>query len=181
MNNTERNTVGGRPIVQCISPSRTLLREPMLFVHFLCHLLAPPSLAVGRWVRQSYASSHFSEFCVRTFTHLAGDGWSCSLEGIFCGTQNRHAIPCSPPTLVLWSGQPSALGVVSCVCVCVCVCVCLCAYVFLALPPVCVAILRFFLSLVSGLGSPGLLFMSYFPFCLLVSLRSKDYILDRHA
>jgi hypothetical protein len=57
--------------------------------------------------------------------------------------------------------------------VCVCVCVC----VFSALPPVCVAILRFFLSLVSGLGS-GLLFMSS---CLLVSLRSKDYILDRHA
>ena len=36
-----------------------------------------------------------------------------------------------------------------CVCVFVCVCVC----VFSALPPVCVAILPLFLSLVSGLGS----------------------------
>jgi hypothetical protein len=84
-----------------------------------------------RWVGGSdkVMRVHTSQnFVFRTFTHLAGDGWSCSLQEIFCDTQNRHVIPCSPPTLVLWSGQPSALGVVPFVCVCVCVCLCLCVF-----------------------------------------------------
>jgi hypothetical protein len=138
MNNTKRNTVGGRPIVQCTSPSRPLMREPMLLYTFSAIL--SPSIPCGG----SVGPTKLCEFTLLRILcsdfHTFGR-WSCSLQGIFCGTHNRHAIPCSPPTLVLWSGQSSALGVVSfvcvCLCVCVCVCVCLCLCVFSASASLC--------------------------------------------
>jgi len=86
------------------------VHEPVFFVRLFFLLLAPISLAVGRWVPLSYASSHFPSCCVGTLARLAGDGRGCSLEENFCRTKNRCPILCSPPIFVLWSGLPLALG-----------------------------------------------------------------------
>ena len=96
---------GGRPISPCIvylhvsflaaAARASVHRTPLL------PSSCPSILVVDRWVPQS---SHFPSFVSGLFARLAGDWRCCSLQGIFCRTQNRCPILCSPPIFVLWSG-----------------------------------------------------------------------------
>ena len=143
MNDTERNTVGGRPIVQCTSPSRSLMDESMLFVHFFCHLLA---LHPWRWVGGSdkVMRVHTSHNFVFELSHI----WQVT-GGVVLSKGSSAVLKTGTPSrahrqLSSFGRGSHRLWGWSRLCVCVCVCV------FSALPPVCVAILRLFLSLVSG-------------------------------
>ena len=96
---------GGRPISPCIvylhvsflatAAQASVLRTPLL------PSSCPSILVVDRWVPQS---SHFPSFVSGLFTRLAGDWRGCSLQGIFCRTQNRCLILYSPPIFVLSFG-----------------------------------------------------------------------------
>jgi hypothetical protein len=100
--------VGGRPIVQCTSPSRSLMDESMLFVHFFCHLLA---LHPWRWVGGSHKVMriHTYQNFVIGLSHI----WQVTV-GVLLSKGS---------SAVLKTGTPASLSLSLSLCVCVCVCV----------------------------------------------------------